>query len=133
MSLETEISQLTKAINELNANFERLFNNQQTTPTPPPTQAQEVPTQAQEVPTQAREVPTQAQEVALLPDVAKTMNHTREDLQAMCLAATKRNAANRDIIKSIMLNNFEARKSSDLADNQVDMCYAMIAEATQDD
>ena len=126
MSLETEISQLTKAINELNAKFELLFNSQKTTPTPPPTQAQEVPTQAQEV-------PTQAQEVALLPDVAKTMNRTREDLQAMCLAATKRNAANRDIIKSIMLNNFDARKSSDLADNQVDMCYAMIAEATQDD
>mgnify|MGYP000184375477 FL=1 len=119
MSLETEISQLTKAINELNAKFELLFNSQKTTPTPPPTQAQEVP--------------TQAQEVALLPDVAKTMNHTREDLQAMCLAATKRNSANRDIIKSIMLNNFDARKSSDLADNQVDMCYAMIAEATQDD
>jgi len=119
MSLETEISQLTKAINELNAKFDLLFNSQKTTPTPPPTQAQEVP--------------TQAQEVALLPDVAKTMNHTREDLQAMCLAATKRNAANRDIIKSIMLNNFDARKSSDLADNQVDMCYAMIAEATQDD
>jgi hypothetical protein len=126
MSLENEISQLTKAINELNAKFELLFNSQKTTPTPPPTQAQEVPTQAQEV-------PTQAQEVALLPDVAKTMNHTREDLQAMCLAATKRNSANRDIIKSIMLNNFDARKSSDLADNQVDMCYAMIAEATQDD
>jgi len=115
MSLETEISQLTKAINELNAKFELLFNSQKTTPT------------------QAQEVPTQAQEVALLPDVAKTMNHTREDLQAMCLAATKRNSANRDIIKSIMLNNFEARKSSDLADNQVDMCYAMIAEATQDE
>ena len=119
MSLEHEISQLAKSINELNAKFELLFNSQKTTPTPPPTQAQEVP--------------TQAQEVALLPDVAKTMNHTREDLQAMCLAATKRNSANRDIIKSIMLNNFDARKSSDLADNQVDMCYAMIAEATQDD
>ena len=119
MSLETEISQLTKAINELNAKFELLFNSQKTTPTPPPTQAQEVP--------------TQAQEAALLPDVAKTMNRTRDELQAMCLAATKRNSANRDIIKSIMLNNFEARKSSDLADNQVDMCYAMIAEATQDD
>jgi len=128
MSLETEISQLTKAINELNAKFELLFNSQKTTPTPT-----QLPTQAQEVPTQAQEVPTQAQEVALLPDVAKTMNHTREDLQAMCLAATKRNSANRDIIKSIMLNNFDARKSSDLADNQVDMCYAMIAEATQDD
>jgi hypothetical protein len=125
MSLETEISQLTKAINELNAKFELLFNSQKTTPTPPPTQAQEVPTQAQEV-------PTQAQEVALLPDVAKTMNRTREDLQAMCLAATKRNSANRDIIKSIMLNNFDARKTGDLADNQINLCYSMIAEATKD-
>ena len=113
MSLETEISQLTKAINELNAKFELLFNSQKTTPTP---QAQPEPEQA-----------------ALLPDVAKTMSRTRDELQAMCLAATKRNAANRDIIKSIMFNNFEARKTGDLADNQVDMCYAMIAEATQDD
>lgn len=119
MSLETEISQLTKAINELNAKFEMLFNSQKTTLTP---QVQPTP-QAQPEPEQA----------ALLPDVAKTMNRTRDELQAMCLAATKRNSANRDIIKSIMLNNFDARKSSDLADNQVDMCYAMIAEATQDD
>lgn len=119
MSLETEISQLTKAINELNAKFELLFNSQKTTPTPTP-----LPTpQAQPEPEQA----------ALLPDVAKTMNRTRDELQAMCLAATKRNAANRDIIKSIMLNNFEARKTGDLADNQVDMCYSMIAEATQDE
>ena len=123
MSLETEISQLTKAINELNANFELLINSQKTTITPPQTQAQEAQTQSQPEPEQ----------VALLPDVAKTMSRTRDELQAMCLAATKRNAANRDIIKSIMLNNFEARKSSDLADNQVDMCYAMIAEATKDD
>ena len=130
MSLETEISQLTKAINELNANFELLINSQKTTITPPQTQAQEAQTQAQEAQTQSQPEPEQ---VALLPDVAKTMSRTRDELQAMCLAATKRNAANRDIIKSIMLNNFEARKTGDLADNQVDMCYAMIAEATQDE
>ncbi len=116
MSLENEISQLTKSINELNANFERFFNAQ-SAPTP---QAQPTPI-------------SEPEQVALLPDVAKTMNRTRDELQAMCLAATKRNAANRDIIKSIMLNNFEARKTGDLADNQVDMCYSMIAEATQDD
>ena len=116
MSLETEISQLTKAINELNANFERFFNAQ-SAPTP---QAQPTPI-------------SEPEQVALLPDVAKTMSRTRDELQAMCLAATKRNAANRDIIKSIMLNNFEARKTGDLADNQVDMCYSMIAEATQDE
>ena len=116
MSLEHEISQLAKSINELNANFERFFNSQ-STPTPP----------------QPIEPTPEPEQAALLPDVAKTMSRTRDELQAMCLAATKRNAANRDIIKSIMLNNFDARKSSDLADNQVDMCYAMIAEATQDD
>ena len=116
MSLETEISQLTKAINELNANFERFFNSQ-SAPTPP----------------QQIEQTPEPEQVTLLPDVTKTMNRTRDELQAMCLAATKRNAANRDIIKSIMLNNFEARKTGDLADNQVDMCYAMIAEATQDE
>lgn len=115
MSLETEISQLTKAINELNANFERFFNSQ-SAPTPPQ---------------QIEQTPEPEQET-FLPDVAKTMNHTREDLQAMCLAATKRNAANRDIIKSIMLNNFEARKTGDLADNQINLCYSMIAEATKD-
>ena len=114
MSLENEISQLTKSINELNANFERFFN-------------------AQSAPTPQAQSSIEPEQVTLLPDVTKTMNRTRDELQAMCLAATKRNAANRDIIKSIMLNNFEARKSSDLADNQVDMCYAMIAEATQDD
>ena len=114
MSLENEISQLTKSINELNANFERFFNAQ-SAPTP---QAQPEP---------------EPEQAALLPDVAKTMSRTRDELQAMCLAATKRNAANREITKSIMLNNFEARKTGDLADNQVDMCYSMIAEATQDE
>jgi len=131
MSLETEISQLTKAINELNANFELLINSQKTTITPPQTQAQEAQTQAQEAQTQAQEVPSTEPE--LIPAIAKTMNRTRDELQAMCLAATKRNAANRDIIKSIMLNNFEARKTGDLADNQINLCYSMIAQATKDD
>jgi len=51
----------------------------------------------------------------------------------LCLEATKRNAANRDIIKAIMLSNFEARKTGDLADNQINLCYSMIAQATKDD
>lgn len=106
MSLETEISQLTKAINELNANFERFFNSQS--------------------------APEPEQET-FLPEVAKEApNMTRESLQAFCLEAVKRNVANRDIIKSIMLNNFEARKTGDLADNQINLCYSMIAEATKD-
>ena len=119
MSLETEISQLTKAINELNAKFDLLFNSQKTTPTP---QAQPTPPQ-----------PVEPEQETFLPEVAKEApSMTRESLQAFCLEAVKRNVANRDIIKSIMLNNFEARKTGDLADNQINLCYSMIAEATKD-
>ena len=123
MSLENEISQLTKAINELNAKFELLFNSQKTTPTPPPTQAQEVPTQAQEVPTQAQP--------ELIPAIAKDV-FSREELQKLCLDAIRRNEANRAIVKAIMLQHFDARKTSDLADNQIGLCYNLIKEATHD-
>ena len=123
MSLETEISQLTKAINELNAKFELLFNSQKTTPTPPPTQAQEVPTQAQEVPTQAQP--------ELIPAIAKDV-FSREELQTLCLDVIHRNEANRAIVKAIMLQHFDARKTSDLADNQIGLCYNLIKEATHD-
>mgnify|MGYP001100361191 FL=1 len=123
MSLETEISQLTKAINELNAKFELLFNSQKTTPTPPPTQAQEVPTQAQEVPTQAQP--------ELIPAIAKDV-FSREELQKLCLDVIRSNEANRAIVKAIMLQHFDARKTSDLADNQIGLCYNLIKEATHD-
>ncbi len=123
MSLENEISQLTKAINELNAKFELLFNSQKTTPTPPPTQAQEVPTQAQEVPTQAQP--------ELIPAIAKDV-FSREELQKLCLDVIRRNEANRAIVKAIMLQHFDARKTSDLADNQIGLCYNLIKEATHD-
>ena len=123
MSLETEISQLTKAINELNAKFELLFNSKKTTPTPPPTQAQEVPTQAQEVPTQAQP--------ELIPAIAKDV-FSREELQTLCLDVIRRNEANRAIVKAIMLQHFDARKTSDLADNQIGLCYNLIKEATHD-
>lgn len=117
MSLENEISQLTKSINELNANFERFFNSQ-SAPTPPQ---------------QIEQTPEPEQET-FLPEVAKEApNMTRESLQAFCLEAVKRNVANRDIIKAIMLSNFEARKTGDLADNQINLCYSMIAQATKDD
>jgi len=120
MSLENEISQLTKSINELNANFERFFNAQ-SAPTP---QAQATPQPP---------VEPEPEQETFLPEVAKEApSMTRESLQAFCLEAVKRNAANRDIIKSIMLNNFEARKTGDLADNQINLCYSMIAEATKD-
>ena len=116
MSLEHEISQLAKSINELNAKFERFFNSQ-SAPTPP----------------QPIEPTPEPEQETFLPEVAKEApSMTRESLQTFCLEAVKRNAANRDIIKSIMLNNFEARKTGDLADNQINLCYSMIAEATKD-
>lgn len=116
MSLETEIGQLTKAINELNAKFELLFNSQKTTPTPPPTQAQEVPT---------------TEQPELIPAIAKDV-FTREELQTLCLDVIRRNEANRAIVKAIMLQHFDARKTSDLADNQIGLCYNLIKEATHD-
>jgi len=117
MSLETEISQLTKAINELNAKFELLFNSQKTTPTSTP-----LPTQSQEVPTEQPE---------LIPAIAKDV-FSREELQTLCLDVIRRNEANRAIVKAIMLQHFDARKTSDLADNQIGLCYNLIKEATHD-
>lgn len=116
MSLETEISQLTKAINELNAKFELLFNSQKTTAAPPPTQAQEVPT---------------TEQPELIPTIAKDV-FSREELQTLCLDVIRRNEANRAIVKAIMLQHFDARKTSDLADNQIGLCYNLIKETTHD-
>lgn len=110
MSLETQIAELSENIKMLNATMLLLLNQQKTPIEPTPPQQIEP---EQEV---AKEAP----------------NMTRESLQAFCLEAVKRNVANRDIIKSIMLNNFEARKTGDLADNQINLCYSMIAEATKD-
>ena len=108
MSLETEISQLTKAINELNANFERFFNNQ---PQPQPT-----PTPAQ---------PT------FIPEAVTKHTISRQELKDFCMNKTRENSANRDIAKAIMLQNFDARKIDDLADNQLSLCYELIVEATK--
>jgi hypothetical protein len=119
MSLETQISELNATIKTLNETIKLLLQRDViSTPqtTIPPVQ----------------EEAKQPQET-FLPEVAKEApSMTRESLQTFCLEAVKRNAANRDIIKSIMLNNFEARKTGDLADNQINLCYSMIAEATKD-
>ena len=50
----------------------------------------------------------------------------------LCLSVIRRNGANKEIIKAIMLSNFDAHKASDLADNQIALCAAMITEATKD-
>ena len=120
MSLETEISQLTKAINELNAKFELLLGSK------------EQHSKVECSPVEPANL-GQTEQQTFLPEVAKSDEYTREQLQTLCLEATKRNAANRDIIKAIMLSNFEARKTGDLADNQINLCYSMIAQATKDD
>lgn len=120
MSLETEIGQLTKAINELNENILLLLGSK------------EQHSKVECSPIEPVNLGQQVQET-FLPEVAKSDEYTREQLQSLCLEATKRNAANRDIIKAIMLSNFEARKTGDLADNQINLCYSMIAQATKDD
>ena len=120
MSLELQISELNATMKTLNENILLLLGSK------------EQHSKVECSPVEPVNL-GQTQQQTFLPEVAKSDEYTREQLQSLCLEATKRNAANRDIIKSIMLNNFDARKSSDLADNQVDMCYAMIAEATQDD
>lgn len=120
MSLEQQISELNATIKTLNENILLLLGSKEShspTPIEPVNLGQNNLVQVQET---------------LLPTAATSSEYTREQLQAMCLEATKRNPANRDIIKAIMLSNFDARKTSDLADNQINLCYSMIAEATKD-
>jgi hypothetical protein len=114
MSLELQISELNATIKTLNENILLLLGSK-------------------EQHSKVECSPVEPEQETFLPEVAKEApSMTRESLQAFCLEAVKRNVANRDIIKSIMLNNFEARKTGDLADNQINLCYSMIAEATKD-
>lgn len=115
MSLETQIIELNATISELNATIKLLLQRDViSTPqaTIPPVQ----------------EVQTQE---TFLPDEAKAQMTVKE-FQDLCLSLIRSNAANKDIIKAIMLSNFDARKASDLADNQIALCAAMITEATKD-
>ena len=115
MSLETQISELNATIKTLNETIKLLLQRDViSTPqaTIPPVQ----------------EVQTQE---TFLPDEAKAQMTVKE-FQDLCLSLIRSNAANKDIIKAIMLSNFDARKASDLADNQIALCAAMITEATKD-
>ena len=116
MSLETQIAELSENIKMLNATMLLLLNQQKTPIEPTPTQAQEVPT---------------TEQPELIPAIAKDV-FSREELQTLCLDAIRRNEANRAIVKAIMLQHFEARKTGDLADNQIGLCYNLIKEATHD-
>ena len=115
MSLEQQISELNATISELNATIKLLLQRdvisapQVQVTIPPLVQTQET----------------------FLPDEAKAQMTVKE-FQDLCLSLIRSNAANKDIIKAIMLSNFDAHKASDLADNQIALCAAMITEATKD-
>ena len=137
MSLEQQISELNATISELNATIKLLLQRDvisapQVQVTIPP--VQEVQTQETFLPDEAKAQMTvqdvQTQET-FLPDEAKAQMTVKE-FQDLCLSLIRSNAANKDIIKAIMLSNFDAHKASDLADNQIALCAAMITEATKD-
>ena len=114
MSLETQISELNETIKTLNETIKLLLQR-------------DVISASQ---AQVKEQTTQPQET-FLPDEAKGQMTVKE-FQDLCLSVIRRNAANKEIIKAIMLSNFDAHKASDLADNQIALCAAMITEATKD-
>ena len=117
MSLETQISELNATIKTLNETIKLLL--QRDVISAPQVQVTIPPVQ---------EVQTQE---TFLPDEAKGQMTVKE-FQDLCLSIIRRNGANKEIIKAIMLSNFDAHKASDLADNQIALCAAMITEATKD-
>ena len=137
MSLEQQISELNATIKTLNETIKLLLQRDvisapQVQVTIPP--VQEVQTQETFLPDEAKAQMTvqevQTQET-FLPDEAKAQMTVKE-FQDLCLSLIRSNAANKEIIKAIMLSNFDAHKASDLADNQIALCAAMITEATKD-
>ena len=132
MSLEQQISELNATISELNATIKLLLQRDvisapQVQVTIPPVQETFLPDEAKAQMT-VQDVQTQE---TFLPDEAKAQMTVKE-FQDLCLSLIRSNAANKDIIKAIMLSNFDAHKASDLADNQIALCAAMITEATKD-
>lgn len=117
MSLETQISELNATIKTLNETIKLLL------------QRDVISTPQATIP-QVQEEAKQTQET-FLPDEAKGQMTVKE-FQDLCLSIIRRNGANKEIIKAIMLSNFDAHKASDLADNQIALCAAMITEATKD-
>lgn len=118
MSLEAQISELNATIKTLNETIKLLL--QRDVISAPQEQATIPPVQEEA-----------KQQETFLPDEAKGQMTVKE-FQNLCLSLIRSNAANKDIIKAIMLSNFDAHKASDLADNQIALCAAMITEATKD-
>ena len=118
MSLETEIGELNATIKTLNETIKLLLQRDVIS----------APQEQDNPPVQEEAKQTQE---TFLPDEAKGQNDSKE-FQNLCLSLIRSNAANKDIIKAIMLSNFDAHKASDLADNQIALCAAMITEATKD-
>ena len=119
MSLEAQISELNATIKTLNETIKLLL--QRDVISAPQVQVTIPPVQ---------EEAKQTQET-FLPDEAKGQM-TKKEFQDFLLSVIRRNGANKEIIKTIMLSNFDAHKASDLADNQIALCAAMITEATKD-
>ena len=119
MSLEAQISELNATIKTLNETIKLLL--QRDVISAPQAQATIPPVQ---------EEAKQTQET-FLPDEAKGQM-TKKEFQDFLLSVIRSNAANKEIVKAIMLSNFDAHKASDLADNQIALCAAMITEATKD-
>lgn len=118
MSLETQITELSENIKTLNATMLLLLNQQKTpTPTLTPEPVQVTIEQPSFIPESAKAAPT----------------ITREELKTFCLNASRGNDGNKEAIKSILLNHFDARKVTDLADNQIVIAYDLIKQAVQDD
>ena len=117
MSLEAQISELNATIKTLNETIKLLL------------QRDVISTPQATIP-QVQEEAKQTQET-FLPDEAKGQM-TKKEFQDFLLSVIRRNGANKEIIKTIMLSNFDAHKASDLADNQIALCAAMITEATKD-
>jgi hypothetical protein len=112
MSLELQISELNATIKTLNENILLLLGSK-------------------EQHSKVECSPVEPEQETFLPDEAKGQMTVKE-FQNLCLSLIRSNAANKDIIKAIMLSNFDAHKASDLADNQIALCAAMITEATKD-
>lgn len=115
MSLETQISELNATIKTLNETIKLLLQR-------------DVISAPQATIPPVQEVQTQE---TFLPDEAKAQM-TLKEFQDFLLSVIRSNAANKEIVKAIMLSNFDAHKASDLADNQIALCAAMITEATKD-
>jgi len=106
MSLETEISRLTAAIEKLNANIELVLTTPVTATVQP---KKDEPVTQCEIAKGEQITP----EPAVTPEVKAV---TFKDVQDQCLALSRKSADNKNAIRAL-LDDFGAKKVSDLGDN----------------